>query len=143
MTTWIGSAVRCRPSDQGVIELLTVERRPDRILGIRADGLLTTKDYAAFVPRFESLSKSSDRVLIELGPGFTGCTLGALWRDLKFDVEHRSRFGRIAVVGDTEWEKWATEASAPLFPGEMRFFETGAASDAETWLLEREREGRP
>lgn len=123
--------------------MLTVERRPDGILRIRADGQLTTEHYVVFVPRFKSLSKPSDRVLIELGPGFTGWTLGALWRDLKFDVEHRREFDRIAVVGDKEWEKWGTEASAPLFPGEMRFFETGAASDAEAWLREPEREGRP
>lgn len=122
--------------------MLTIEKRPDGILHIVADGQLTTEEYADFVPRFEGLADRPRPVLIELGPGFTGWTLGALWRDLKFDVEHREQFSRIAVVGDKEWEKWGTDASAPLFPAEMRFFEKGGASDAEAWLRDPPREER-
>ena len=116
--------------------MLTVERRPDGVLLIAADGLLTTEDYAEFVPRFEQLAHLSNPVLIELGPNFTGWSLGGLWRDLKFDATHLRQFGRMAVLGDKQWEKWGTQASDLLFPGEMRFFERENRRAAEEWLHE-------
>lgn len=121
--------------------MLTIEKWPDGILHIVADGQLTTEEYADFVPLFERLSDRPRPLLIELGPGFTGWTLDALWRDLKFDVEHRKQFGRIAVVGNKEWEKWGTEASAPFFPAEMRFFEAAERLQAEQWLQQALYEG--
>lgn len=114
--------------------MLTVERRPDGVLLIAADGLLTTEDYAEFVPRFEQLARPSNPILIELGPNFTGWSLGGLWRDLKFDTRHGEQFGRMAVVGDKKWEQWGVELSNPIFPGEMRFFERGEEGRAEDWL---------
>ena len=57
----------------------------------------------------------------------------ALWRDLEFDATHGDQLGRVAVVGDKKWEKWAVEASAPLFPCEMRFFESDRRDEADAW----------
>ena len=114
--------------------MLTVERRPDGVLHIAADGQLTTEDYAEFVPRFERLAHPSNPILIELGPNFTGWSLGGLWRDLKFDAAHLRQFGRMAVLGDKRWEKWGTQASDLMFPGEMRFFNAADRREAEEWL---------
>ena len=122
--------------------MLTVDLRLDGILHVRADGLLTTEDYVAFVPRFEHLAQGASPILIELGPGFTGWTLGALWRDLKFDVEHQRRFGRMAVLGEKRWEKWGAEASNLIFPGEIRFFEREVLDNALRWLREPQQESR-
>ena len=116
--------------------MLTIEKRHDGVLYIVADGLLTTEDYTEFVPRFERLARPSNPMLIELGPSFTGWSLGGLWRDLKFDTEHQEQFGRMAILGDKTWEKWATEASNPFFPGEMRFFGKDERSQAEDWLCD-------
>ena len=116
--------------------MLTIEKRADGVLHIFADGQLTTEDYAGFVPRFETLAGEGPTAMrIELGPAFTGWSLAALWRDLKFDYRHREQFGRMAVIGDKRWEKWGTDLTNPLFPGEMRFFERGQEADAEEWLL--------
>ena len=117
--------------------MLTIEERGDGILHIIADAQLTTEEYAEFVPRFERLATPAASILIELGPGFTGWTLGGLWRDFKFDVEHQEQFGRMAVVGDKAWEKWGTEASGIFFAGEVRFFERVRMGLAEQWLREK------
>lgn len=116
--------------------MLEIEKRPDGVLHVTADGVLRTEDYADFVPRFEQLARLANPILIELGPDFTGWTLGGLWRDLKFDVQHQRQFGRMAVLGDKKWQKWGTAAVNMVFPGETRFFEKKAAADAITWLLE-------
>ena len=116
--------------------MLTIEKRADGVLAIHADGQLTTDDYTNFVPRFEQLAQQGPTPMrIELGPDFSGWSLAALWRDLKFDYAHKAQFGRIAVIGDKRWEKWGMDLSNPLSPGEMRFFERGQEADAEEWLL--------
>lgn len=122
--------------------MLKVDLRTDGVLHVVADGLLTTEDYVTFVPRFERLAQVASPILIELGPGFTGWTLGALWRDLKFDVEHQRQFGRMAVLGDKRWEKWGSEASNLVFPGETRFFEGEALDEALRWLREPQQGSR-
>jgi len=114
--------------------MLTIDRKPDGILVIKADGQLTTQDYVDFVPRFENLvGDRPTAMLIELGPEFTGWTLPALWRDVQFDVEHWRAFGRMAVVGDRLWEKWATETLRPVSPGSLRFFHE-ERDEALAWL---------
>ena len=115
--------------------MLTIDRRPDGILAIYADGQLTTDDYTQFVPRFEALAQGGPTPMrIELGQAFTGWSVPALWRDLKFDYRHGGQFGRTAVIGDKRWEKWGTQLTDPFFPGEMRFFERSRSDEAEQWL---------
>ena len=49
-------------------------------------------------------------------------------------VGYQRQFVRMAVVGEKFWEKWGTEASNLIFPGEIRFFEEEALTDALTWI---------
>ena len=115
--------------------MLTIEKRPDAVLLIRADGQLTTEDYADFVSRFEELAQAApNRMLIELGSAFTGWSIAALWRDIKFDLQHWKQFGRMAIIGDKRWERWGTDLIDPFFPAEMKFFERGSEAEAEEWL---------
>lgn len=113
--------------------MLIIERRPDGLLHIRADGQLTTEGHTEFVPQCERLAHPSSPMLSKLESGFTGWTLPALWRDLKFDAAHGDQFGRMAVIGDKKRETWGVEASDPFFPGEMRFFESARRDEAEAW----------
>lgn len=115
--------------------MLTIERRADGVLHIVADGQLTAEDFGDFTPRFDALAgEGPTPMLVELGPAFSGWSLGGLWSDLKFDLKHRRQFGRIAVLGDKSWQRRVTEVSDPLFPGELRFFEISDRDEAEQWL---------
>lgn len=107
------------------------------LLHLYADGLLTTRDYIDFAPAFERLERSEPKpiaILIELGPSFTGWSLGALWRDVQVDVAHRETFGRIAVVGDAKWEEWLAATSDLMFAAQVRFFVRSSKGEAEQWL---------
>ena len=115
--------------------MLTIERGADGVLHIVADGQLTTEDFDGFIPRFDTLAgEGPTPMLVELGPRFSGWSLGGLWNDLKFDLKHRRQFGRIAVLGDKAWQKRMTEVSNPVFPAEMRFFQLSQRYEAEQWL---------
>ena len=108
------------------------------LVRITAGGTLEEADYDQFVPRFERIAAREPGtvpMVIELSPDFSGWDLGGIWRDLQFDVRHRDRFGRIAIVGTRDWHQWGTKLSDILFPSaEMRFFEAQQQFEAEKWV---------
>lgn len=107
------------------------------LLHIHVSGKLAEQDYSQFIPMFESMeanSQSTIPILIELAPDFSGWDLGALWRDIKFDMKHMESFSRIAIVGTKKWEEWATKLSKPFLPGaQMKFFKPEERTAAEGW----------
>lgn len=108
------------------------------VLHIVASGELEAEDYDRFIPLFEKVAARTPRtvpMLIELTPDFSGWDMGGLWRDLKFDMRHKDKFGRIAIVGTKKWEEWGTKLTNPLFPDtEMKFFEPAERDLAEAWV---------
>ena len=117
--------------------MITIEHPSDRnMIIIRASGTLTTKDYEAAVPELQHAIELSDgplRVLLRL-EDFSGWEIGALWREIEFDLKYRKDFGRIAVLGDTTLEEWGTTLSAPFTKADMQFFPTEQESEAYEWL---------
>jgi len=117
--------------------MITIEHPSDRnMIIIRVSGTLTTKDYEAAVPELQhaiELSGGPLRVLLRL-EDFSGWEIGALWREIEFDLKYRKDFGRIAVLGDTTLEEWGTTLSAPFTKADMQFFPTDQESEAYEWL---------
>jgi hypothetical protein len=117
--------------------MIRIEHGTDRnLIVVRASGTLTTTDYDQAVPELEHAMKLSEgplRVMIRL-EDFRGWAIGALWQELKFDMKHGGDFGRIAVIGETGLEEWATALSAPFTKAEMQFFPTNREAEAEAWL---------
>jgi hypothetical protein len=119
--------------------MITIEhdRNRDRIV-VRASGVLSARDYQYAIPEIEhamELSKGPLRVMLRL-EDFHGWEIGALWRELKFDLGHRGEFGRIAVIGETDLEEWGTTLAAPFAKAEMRFFPISREAEADDWLSE-------
>lgn len=117
--------------------MITVEhdRHRDMIV-IRASGTLTTDDYKYAVPEIEhAMELSQGPLMVKLRlEDFHGWEIGALWKELDFDLKHRGDFGRIAVIGETRLEDWGTTLSAPFTKAKMRFFPTERETEADTWL---------
>lgn len=115
-----------------------LELRPERgLLTLYADGLLTTRDYVDFVAEFERLVRSEIKpvaMLIELGPGFAGWNVGALWQGVQPDVLPAETFSRIAVVGDVKWQEWFAAAANLMVLAGTGFFEKSERADAENWV---------
>jgi hypothetical protein len=107
------------------------------LIRVKAGGTLESSDYDRFVPLFEriaAIEQGTVPMVIELAPDFSGWDLGGIWRDLRFDVMHKDQFGRIAIIGTSDWHEWATKLSDVLFPpAETRFFDPDAEGRAERW----------
>lgn len=115
--------------------MIQVEHK-DEITVCRVAGTLTRDDYDAAMPEIEHEIEMADRplrLLIHLDD-LRGWEIGALWEDLKFDARHYNDFGRIAVLGDSDVERWGTVLSKPFTGAEVKYFDRDDRADAEAWL---------
>ena len=109
---------------------------PDgRALRFRAGGTLTHQDYQALIPMLEQAIVDHGRIsiLVELEE-LSGIEARAILDEFAFDIHHFRDFDRLAVVGDDPWQDWMTRATNPLTPGDMRYFPTGEAEAAWSWV---------
>jgi len=105
------------------------------VLTIIAGGRLSKEDLYGVTPQLADLfdREGSLRFYVEL-QDVSGFGAGALWEDLKFDVEHRDLYGRTAIVGDRKWQALAAKLAGPLFGAEVRFFEPELREAAWSWV---------
>ncbi len=108
-----------------------------KVLEVQVSGKLTHDDYAHFVPEFERLVKDQGklRVLVEM-VDFHGWEGAALWDDIKFDAKHFSDIDRLAMVGDSKWEKGMSLFCKPFTTAKIRYFDRTAIADARAWIAE-------
>jgi len=119
--------------------MISVEHHPEEnLVEVHAAGKLSREDYDNVVPRLESwLSHEQPLDFLVQLENFQGWHPGAFAREVALDVQHRSQFGRMAVIGDGRLAEWSTEMSNFFFPSEVRYFSRGQAEEARDWLRHR------
>lgn len=100
-----------------------------------ASGKYTKKDNQRVFPELEAALEDHGKLhfYMEIGD-LSGAEFGALKEDLLFDIKHKDRYGRIAVVGERSWQEWATKLSDFFFDAPVRFYEKAEANDAWNWV---------
>jgi hypothetical protein len=105
------------------------------VMEVHLNGTLTKEDYARFVPDTEALISEHDKIrLLVILDDFHGWDAGALWEDIKWDAKHFNHVERIAIVGETKWEKWMTGFCKPFTTAKVRYFDQGEIVAARSWL---------
>jgi hypothetical protein len=104
---------------------------------LRVSGELVKADYGHFVSEFEQLVRKNGklRVLFDMSD-FHGWDAGALWEDIKFDIEHFADIDQIAAVGDKKWQHRMMEFFEPFTKATIRYFDRGDVAAARKWLGE-------
>lgn len=96
---------------------------------------LKKEDYEYFVPQVEKIMDSRDKInLLIILKNFTGWTAGALWEDAKFGIRHFDDIERLAIVGDTTWQKAMAGFVKPFTRAEVRYFDLSDLDQAENWI---------
>ncbi|MDZ4820684.1 MAG: STAS/SEC14 domain-containing protein [Planctomycetota bacterium] len=108
-----------------------------KLLHVKATGKLTKQSYETFVPVVDRLIQEHGklRILFEMHD-FHGWTAGAIWEDLKFDFKHWKDIERLAVVGESKWEKGMATFCKPFTLAKIHYFDHSQLEEAKTWLAE-------
>lgn len=107
------------------------------ILEIKVSGKLTHEDYELFVPETERLIAAGGklRILLQMHD-FHGWEVAALWDDIKFDLKHFNDIERLAIVGESKWEKGMSIFCKPFTTAKIQYFDISKLEDARTWIAE-------
>ncbi len=109
----------------------------DKVLGFRLSGTLHDEDYKKFVPLIdEAVAKDGKVRLLAEFHDFHGWDAHALWDDIKFSTTHCTKIEKIALVGETKWEKWMASVCKPFTMAKIKSFDAGDAASARAWLAE-------
>ena len=109
----------------------------EKILGFRLSGKLHDADYKTFVPVIDAAVAKEGKVrLLAQFHDFQGWDLHALWDDICFATTHCLKIKRIALVGETSWEKWMAVVCKPFTMAKLRYFDVSQLDAARAWLNE-------
>jgi len=108
------------------------------VFAFKVTGKLEGDDYKVFRPKLDQIFKEEGRplsLLIKL-EDFKGWTAQAAWEDMKIGFKHHDDFLRVAIVGETLWEKMISGFSDLFTEVEVQYFEDEAL--ALDWIKEVE-----
>lgn len=105
-----------------------------KVLSVRASGKLTKEDYEHFVPATEARIKEGKlRILFEMHD-FHGWEMSALWEDIKFDIKHFNDIERLAMIGNSKWEKGMAVFCKPFTTAKVQYFDEDQRDEALAWV---------
>lgn len=107
-----------------------------KALAFRMSGTLHDEDYKTFVPAIDEAAKSGKVRMFAQFHDFKGWDVRALWDDIKFATTHCTSFDRIALVGESTWQKWMATVCKPFTLAKVRYFDESEIPQAWDWLRE-------
>ena len=116
------------------IKLMT--HKSDHIIGLEIDGWINAEDIDHIVkivePRIDADKKL--RIYAEIN-SWSGMSLGAFIKDLKFGLQHLNDFEKEAIVSDYKWLEALTAFRNTLFSSiEVKHFTLDARENAWEWI---------
>jgi hypothetical protein len=112
-----------------------VEDFADQLLTVTVSGKLSSDDYLILEPGVEKLIAQSGKIkILFIMHDFHGWDMGAVWEDIKFATKHCSDIEKIAMVGESTWEKWMATICKPFTMSKVKYFDAGEQQQAIDWL---------
>lgn len=106
-----------------------------KYLEVRIDGKLHRDDYEELAPTVERLIDEHGRIrLLVVLHDFHGWDAGALWEDVKFDLKHFSDVERLAIAGESAWQRGMAIFCRPFTTAKVRYFPIEELPAAREWI---------
>jgi SpoIIAA-like len=107
------------------------------VVGYKAVGKLTKSDFEGIEPEVKALVEKEGTICILFDmAGYKGETAKGWIADYKFGREFHNKIEKMAVVGDTTWEKWLTQLAKLIYARDSKFFHSSDIGKAWAWLRE-------
>jgi hypothetical protein len=113
-----------------------IEDINDKSLTVKISGKLSAEDYEILEPGVEAMIESAGKIkILFVMHDFHGWNMGAVWEDIKFATKHCRDIEKIAMVGESKWEKWMATICKPFTLSSIKYFEAGQEAEARRWLM--------
>ncbi|WP_162148671.1 STAS/SEC14 domain-containing protein [Desulfuromonas sp. TF] len=121
---------------KGVLMGATIQREESGIWIIRISGALLKEELDAVQAAcIGGMGQDKARVLVMVEEDFRGWLGGEVWHDTTFLVEHGDRIGKIAIVGEPQWETSILMfTGAGLRPTQVKYFTRNRLAEARAWV---------
>ncbi len=113
-----------------------IPHKPDNIIGINIDGKIEAEDINRVVELIEKQLKQGKklRMYAEV-ENWTGMSLEAFIKDVKFSLQHFKDFEKEAIVSDRQWLKNLATVGNSLFSSiEVKHFTFADRDKALEWI---------
>jgi hypothetical protein len=119
--------------------IILLPETKDDLIAVRVTGKARQEDNNKILPLLEQAINQYGkiRMFVEI-ENLEGVEWKSILSGLRFDIKHINDFRKVAVVGDTEWEKWITNFAKPLTSADIRYFDSLHREEAMMWILIRE-----
>jgi hypothetical protein len=110
---------------------------PDDVIGLKCTGQLTKEDdESVLIPSLDAAFRQHQRMNAYCQiDSFSGIHPDAMWDTVKVKAGHFTRWGRVAVVTDTDWISHTVQLFAFLMPRDVRLFPLAEAEKARAWIV--------
>ncbi len=117
---------------------LNLSIESERVLVVSVSGKLVKEDYEHLVPEVDRLIREHGkiRILFQM-QDFHGWTTAAMWEDTKFGFRHLHDLERLAMIGETRWQKGMAVFCRPFTKAEVRYFDHAHSDEARRWVQEQ------
>ncbi len=117
------------------VQLIT--HKPDNIIGLNIDGSINAEDIDRITELIESKLKQGERLRIYAEVNsWSGMSLNAFVKDLRFSLQHLKDFDKEAIVSDRKWLEALAAVSNTLFSSiEVKHFTLDEKDKALEWVM--------
>ena len=113
-----------------------IPHKPDRIVGFKINGRIEAEDIDRVVQSIENRLKQGEklRIYAEI-ENWSGMSLEAFIKDIKFSLQHFNDFEKEAIVSDRRWLESLAAVGNTLFSGiEVKHFTFADIDKALEWI---------
>ena len=114
-----------------------IPHKADKIIALEIDGWIDAEDIDRITELIEKRLNTGEklRIYAEVN-NFSGMSLGALIKDLRFSLQHLQDFEKEAIVSDRKWLEGLAALGNTLFSGiEVKHFTPDEKDRALTWVI--------
>lgn len=113
-----------------------IPHRPDNIIGLDIDGWIDAEDIDRVTDLIEKRLNSGDKLRIYAEvKSWSGMSLGAFIKDLKFSLQHLNNFEKEAIVSECKWLEALAALGNTLFSSiEVKHFTFDEKDRALEWI---------
>jgi hypothetical protein len=113
------------------------EHAEGKVVEVQITGKLSKEAYEQFVPMTEAKIEEFGKIrMLVILHDFHGWEMGALWEDIKFDLKHFNHIERLALVGESKWEKGMAMFCRPFTTAKIKYFDHSEIEAAREWIAE-------